>query len=395
MKVLMLGWELPPFNSGGLGVACFQLCKSLAKNNVDIEFVLPYKTDQSNEFMTIASTSPKSFSELKHHINVYDNSHYLTTHEITSEQMNYEKFVEKKVTDQQYDIIHAHDWLTFRAGMKAKQVSGLPLVVHVHSIESDRAGGEAGNPMIREIEQMGLQMADIIIAVSERTRQLISKQYHIPLDKIQVVHNSIDVEELSALDDNNIYTYLEVLKKDGYKIVTNVGRLTIQKNITGLMKAAKEVVAVLPKTIFLIVGSGEQFHELIALAADLGILQNVIFTGFQRGKAWRDAFSVADLFVMPSISEPFGITPLEAINYGTPSLISHQSGVSEIFKNCLKVDFWDCNEMANQIVGFLQNKGISDTLTKNASSEVKKLSWNESASKLVDIYTQHTSGAVA
>ncbi len=395
MKVLMLGWELPPFNSGGLGVACFQLCKSLAKNNVDIEFVLPYITDQSNEFMTIASTSPKSFSELKHHINVYDNSHYLTTHEITSEQMNYEKFVEKKVTDQQYDIIHAHDWLTFRAGMKAKQVSGLPLVVHVHSIESDRAGGEAGNPMIREIEQMGLQMADIIIAVSERTRQLISKQYHIPLDKIQVVHNSIDVEELSALDDNNIYTYLEVLKKDGYKIVTNVGRLTIQKNITGLMKAAKEVVAVLPKTIFLIVGSGEQFHELIALAADLGILQNVIFTGFQRGKAWRDAFSVADLFVMPSISEPFGITPLEAINYGTPSLISHQSGVSEIFKNCLKVDFWDCNEMANQIVGFLQNKGISDTLTKNASSEVKKLSWNESASKLVDIYTQHTSGAVA
>jgi len=385
----MLGWELPPHNSGGLGVACFQLCKSLAKNNVDIDFVLPYKTDQENDFMKIHSTTPMHFSKLKNHLNAYDGMDYLSSHAVTSEQLNYEHFVAEKAKENEYDIIHAHDWLTFRAAMKAKQATNLPLIVHVHSIESDRSGGESGNPIIRDIERLGLMMADKVIAVSQMTKESISREYGIPLDKISVVHNSLDIDELGELDDENVYQYIELLKSSGYKIVTNVGRLTIQKNITGLLQAAKDVIEVLPKTIFLIVGDGDQYQELIALSAELGILPNVIFAGFQRGKKWRDAFSVADLFVMPSVSEPFGITPLEAINYGTPSLISYQSGVSEIYKNCLKVDFWDKNEMANKIIGFLRNDSLAKTMTEMATDEIMSMNWDKSAKATISEYDKH------
>ena len=385
----MLGWELPPHNSGGLGVACFQLCKSLAKNNVDIEFVLPYKTDQENDFMKIHSTTPMNYTKLKHHLNVYDGANYLSTHAVTSEQLNYENYVASKAQENEYDIIHAHDWLTFRAAMKAKQATNLPLIAHVHSIESDRSGGESGNPMIRDIERLGLMMADKVIAVSQMTKESISREYDIPLEKISVVHNSIDVDELGELHNDNVYEYIELLKSNGYKVVTNVGRLTIQKNITGLLYAAKDVISVLPKTIFLIVGDGDQYHELIALSAELGILNDVIFAGFQRGKQWRDAFAIADLFVMPSVSEPFGITPLEAINYGTPSLISYQSGVSEIYKNCLKVDFWDKDEMVNKIVGFLRNEGLAKTMRQMATEEIMSMTWDKSAKATIKEYSKH------
>ena len=392
MRVLMLGWELPPHNSGGLGVACYQLCKSLAKNDVDIDFILPYQAEHKSDFMKVHSTKPVTFDEFVKQLNVYDGSKYIGKHELTSEQLDYENFVVDKIINQKFDIIHAHDWLTFRAGLKAKQVSNLPLILHVHSIESDRAGGKPGHPMIRDIEAMSMQLADRIIAVSERTKNSIHQDYGIPLDKISVVHNSVDIDELEPLDDNNIYEYISTLKTKGYKVVTNVGRLTIQKNITGLLYAARDVIAKMPKTIFLIVGSGDQYYELIELSAQLGILGNVIFAGFQRGKAWRDAFDIADLFVMPSVSEPFGITPLEAINYGVPSLISYQSGVSEVFRNCLKVNFWDKNEMANQIVGFLMSEGLALTMKINAEEELRKMSWNDSAKKVLKEYENHTSG---
>jgi glycogen synthase len=394
MRVLMLGWELPPHNSGGLGVACFQLCKSLAKNNVDIDFILPYEGDHNINFMKVHSTSPVTYEKFNYRFNVYEGSQYLSTHELTGEQLNYENFVAEKALSEEYDIIHAHDWLTFRAGIKAKQVANLPLIVHVHSIESDRAGGQPGHPMIRDIEAMGMMMADKIIAVSERTKQAIAHEYNIPLEKISVVHNSVDIEELELLDQTNIYTYLSVLKNNDYKIVTNIGRLTIQKNITGLLYAAQDVVKKMPKTIFLIVGSGDQHNELIALSAELGIFRNVIFTGFQRGKAWRDAFAISDLFVMPSVSEPFGITPLEAINYGLPSLISYQSGVSEVYRNCLKVNFWDKKQMANQIVGFLSNDALAKTMQLNAEDELRKMNWDKSAKKLTREYEKHSRGVL-
>lgn len=398
MKVLMLGWELPPYNSGGLGVACYQLCKALSKKNIDIEFVLPYNHDHPVDFMKVTAAHPQDVTAIKMSGIAYDSYKYTFAdgHEeylnLTQQQALYEHAVAQLAKYGKYDVIHAHDWLTFRAALRARQHTNAPLIVHVHSVERDRAGGNDGNPYVREIESLGLHLADKIIAVSEHTKRCIVEDYGIPADKIDVVHNSIDAEGLEPLDPTNAYHYLAAMKQNGYRVVSNVGRLTMQKNLPNLLHAAKEVVARAPKTIFLIVGSGEQYFELIELAAKLGISRNVIFTGFQRGKNWRDAYAISDVFVMPSISEPFGLTPLEAISYGTPAVISRQSGVSEVIKNCLKVDFWDVNEMANQITAIVQNDSLRDELHNNSYREFEKLSWEDSAHKLWSIYDNHRVG---
>jgi glycogen synthase len=401
MKVLMLGWELPPYNSGGLGVACYQLCKALSKKNIDIEFVLPYNHDKPVDFMKITAAHPQDVTAIKMSGIAYDSykytfadgsEEYLSIHQ---QQALYEESVARLAKYGTYDVIHAHDWLTFRAALRARQHTNAPLIVHVHSVERDRAGGNDGNPYVREIESLGLHLADKIIAVSEHTKRCIIEDYGIPADKIDVVHNSIDAEGLEPLDPTNAYHYLTAMKQQGYRVVSNIGRLTMQKNLPNLLHAAKEVVARAPKTIFIIVGSGEQYFELIELAANLGISRNVIFTGFQRGKNWRDAYAISDVFVMPSVSEPFGLTPLEAISYGTPAIISRQSGVSEVIKNCLKVDFWDVNEMANQITAIVQNDSLRDELHNNSYREFEKLSWEASAHKLWSIYDNHRVGVAA
>jgi glycogen(starch) synthase len=286
-------------------------------------------------------------------------------------------------------LIHAHEWLTFRAGMRARELSGKPLVLHVHAVESDRAGGLRGNPLVHEIESLGLLSADHIVAVSELTKQKIIDEYHIPESKITVAHNSVDQESFSAVDPTNAYTYLEHLKEHGYKVVVNIGRLTIQKGLLNLLSAAAKVVESAPKTIFLIVGSGELEHELIRRSAELGIGRNVMFAGFQRGKQWRDAFAVADLFVMPSVSEPFGLTPLEAIGYGTPSIISKQSGVAEVYKNCLKVDYWDVDKLANDIAAVLRYDTLRSNLTNSALLEFLSFNWQDTTDKLLAIYNAH------
>ena len=394
MRVLMLGWELPPNICGGMGVACYQLCKALAKKDVDIEFVLPFQPTKPISFMKVSGMKLKE-GVLKPDFGVYD-SHLFSSLNLSvkSSLDTLEDTVASVIQTSNFDIIHAHDWLTCRAAIAAKKISNLPLIVHVHSLESDRSGGKRGNEMVREIEAMGLMMADHIIAVSEKTKRAISKDYAIPLDKITVVHNSVDLDDFDCLDESNAYHYLSIMHACGYKVVTYVGRLTIQKGLTNLLHVAKEVIAKSPKTLFLIVGDGDQRHELISLAADLGIARNVIFTGFQNGKTWRDAFAAADLFVMPSISEPFGLTPLEAINYGTPSLISRQSGVSEVFRNCLKVDFWDSKEMSNQIITTLNNNSTLDVLKSNAAQELAHLSWDNAAEKTVNIYHDHLVGVL-
>lgn len=399
----MLGWELPPYNSGGLGVACQQMCQALSKKDVAIEFVLPYAAAAPSDFMTITPACPSGVDEIMATLTgAYDSHKYVFSdgHEEWldgfSQQQLYELAVERLAKSREFDIIHAHDWLTFRAGLRAKQVSGQPLIVHVHSIEADRCGQiGGGNPLVREIESLGLLMADQIVAVSQHTKDAIVREYAIPETKIKVVHNGIDRAAMAPLDASNSYQYLTAMKNQGYQIVTNVGRLTIQKGLPNLLRAAREVIECRPKTIFLIVGAGEQYYELIDQAANLGIARNVIFTGFQRGKNWRDSFAIADLFVMPSVSEPFGLTPLEALHYGTPSLISHQSGVSEALQNCLKVDFWDIDEMANQIVGVLQSYGLRRELTRNAERELDRFGWDESVDKLLAVYQQHKAGRLA
>jgi glycosyltransferase involved in cell wall biosynthesis len=218
---------------------------------------------------------------------------------------------------------------------------------------------------------------------------MIMEDYDIPASKIEVVHNSIDRDLMVPLDDSNAYAYLTRLKQDGWKIITNVGRLTLQKGLTNLLRAAKGVVEREPKTMFLIVGNGEQYFELVTLAAELGISKNVIFTGFQRGKNWRDSFGIADLFVMPSISEPYGLTALEAIEYGAPVLLSKQSGVSETIRNCLRVDSWDIDEMTNQIVSLVRSDSLREELHHNAYRELSHLSWHDAARSLARIYDRH------
>jgi glycogen(starch) synthase len=399
MKILMLGWELPPHNSGGLGVACYGLCEALSKQNVDIEFVLPYHDEHNIDFMKITPAHPQGAHVLQTSAGAYDSYKYIHPDgreewlDIFSQQQVFEHAVAKLAQTREYDIIHAHDWLTFRAALRAKQARDVPLILHVHSVERDRAGGGDGNPLVREIEETAMLLADTVIAVSQLTKDAIVAEYGIPADKIQVVHNSINPHTLAALDDTNAYHYLTAMKNRGYKVVVSVGRLTVQKGLPNLLHAAKLVVEREPKTLFLIVGSGDQYHELIELAADLGIARNVIFTGFQRGKAWRDAFAGANLFVMPSVSEPFGLTPLESIGFGTPALISKQSGVSEVLVNCLKVDFWDVHEMANQITAVVQHHALEEELQHNAARELQTFSWGKAASKVNDLYDMHLSGA--
>jgi glycosyltransferase involved in cell wall biosynthesis len=400
MKVLMLGWELPPHNSGGLGVACYQLCKALSKKGADIEFVLPYTAQHDIEFMRINAAHPQDVETVINAGIAYDSFKYIkSTGEIEwidlfGQSANYEEAVGRIVDLAEFDVIHAHDWLTFRAALRAKHLSGKPLLLHVHSIERDRAGGNHGNPIVREIEYLSMMLADRVIAVSEHTKQAIMAEYAIPADKVEVIHNSIDIQDVEPLDGDNTYRYLSKMKQHGYRVVVNVGRLTIQKNLPNLLQAAKEVVLRAPKTLFLFVGSGEQERELLEQAAALGIGRNVVFTGFQRGKAWRDAYAIGDLFVMPSISEPFGLTPLESIGYGTPALVSKQSGVSEVLTNCLKVDFWDIQEMANQITAVVQNDTLRDELHKNSVKEYERLSWNNAADRLLELYEQHANKVV-
>lgn len=400
MKVLMLGWELPPYNSGGLGVACYQLCKALSQKDVDIEFILPYQAEHAIDFMSVTAANPQGIEAVLRSGIAYDSQKYLKDDgsdqwfSLHDQQRLYERTVERMVASKAIDIVHAHDWLTFRAGLRVKELKGCPLILHVHSVESDRAGSQQGNPLAKEVEELSMHLADQIIAVSQHTKNRIIEDYQVPADKIKVVHNSIDPADLTPLDSQNAYSYLTTMKQLGYRVVVNVGRQTIQKGLPNLLKAAKEVVERDPKTLFLLVGSGEQYHELIELAAELGIGPNVIFADFQRGKRWRDAFAIGDLFVMPSVSEPFGLTPLEAIGYGTPALISKQSGVSEVLQNCLKVDYWDVQEMANQIQAVLKHDALRTELQANAYQEYQNLSWGTVSDQVHQLY-QNQLGGVA
>lgn len=395
---------MPPHNSGGLGVACYKMCKALAEQGVSIQFVLPYEHNQKINFMNVKSADDEAIVSVDNSYGVYDSHSYLIkTHagakghrSLHEQRMVYENGVEKLVESLEFDIIHAHDWITFSGAMKAKVRTGKPLVLHIHATEYDRAAGGQGNPMVRDIEYNAMIMADKIVAVSDITKQIIVREYSIPEDKIEVVHNSIDIADTYCYDcGENDYKYLDAMKRSGYRVVASIGRLTIQKGLINLLEAIKLAVGKNPKILLLIVGSGEQYFELVSKSAELGISENVIFADFQRGKRLRDAFRIADLFVLPSVSEPFGLTALEAIGYGTPSLVTYQSGVKEAVNNFLRVDFWDAKEMANKILSIAEFDSLRDELHENSFKEYKKLSWAKSAGKLIDIYEQYNVGVNA
>lgn len=381
----MLGWELPPHNSGGLGVACYQLSKALASYGVQIDFVLP-ATEKSHEGVDFMNVVQVNATEEKHR-DVYKLSYAnKNIDSIKMIQADYKLFVEQYIKKNGApQIIHAHDWLTLEAGVHAKQVSGAPLIAHVHATEFDRSGGGYGNPFIHEIEQHGLMMADRIIAVSEYTKRLIVKTYHIPAEKIDVVHNSFAFEDLSPADVVS-YRYIDMLKSEGMSIVAAVGRLTLQKGLTQFLEAAAKASYRYNRLVFVVAGSGEQRDELVARAAELGISDQVIFTGFVRGAAWRQLYEIADMFVMSSVSEPFGITALEAAAHGTPVIMTHQSGVAEVLTHSLKYDYWDTDRLADIMVNVSTSVGLRNAMTENATKQLQNLSWKQMAERCLNVY---------
>jgi glycogen synthase len=408
MKVLMFGWEFPPYSNGGLGTACQGLTKGLKNNNIKVTFVLPKapidaKSDNAElisasnlfhdessdlEFKEINSLIIPylSFEEYSERYRKYSNIVVRTAKEdekveIYGKNLNQEvqRYAEKaklvaKMT--KFDIIHAHDWMTYKAGINAKQLSGKPLVVHVHATEFDRTGGNP-NQHIYNIEREGMHAADSIITVSYFTKQKIIQHYGVDPEKINVVHNAVEFNDDSKL-----------VKEEREKNILFLGRLTLQKGPEYFLYAAKKVLEIDPDVNFTVAGSGDMEGFMRYKAEELGINDKVRFTGFLRGKEIDDAYKLASVYVMPSISEPFGITPLEAMRNGTPTIISKQSGVSEVIKNTLAVDFWDINQLANHMYALVNYNHLNEEISNNGHSEVYKISWDEPARKCVDVYSK-------
>lgn len=387
----MFGWEFPPLNSGGLGTACQGLTKGLSKHNVKISFVLPRKLNAKIDYLKMMCADINVHcinSLLTPYLSSVSYDQRLFAHEgngiygktLFEEVERYAQKARLIALMEQHDIIHAHDWLTFKAGVIAKEVSGKPLVVHVHATEFDRTGGNGVNQHVYDIEREGMHKADLVIAVSNYTKNKIMEHYNVPANKIRVVHNAVESPDQTF---DRIYKL-----KEKNKIVLFLGRLTLQKGPDYFLYAAKKVLDHYPNVIFLYCGSGDMERFLIEKAAELGISDRVLFAGFVRGSDTEEAYKIADLYVMPSVSEPFGITPLEAAIRGTPSLISKQSGVSEVINHCLKVDFWDIDEMSNKIIAVLNHTELHHDLKENATAEVRHINWENSAKKCIDVYNE-------
>ena len=423
----MYGWEFPPYISGGLGIACHDLTKALSELGTKITFVLPtlqgkvnaglhldllsssdqiieesyQKTLSYEEFkermdvIGIESTlrpyfTEKSYQEfierlinsgtiLEDHHNFYKLS--LTGQygpDLISEVFRYAYVAGKIAARVEHDLIHAHDWLTFLAGVEAKRISKKPLICHVHALETDRSGVNV-NQQIYEIEKMGLNAADKIIAVSYLTKNNIVNYYGINSDKIEVVHNAVSKHKATQRNDS-------VRKDPDEKLVLFLGRITFQKGPDYFIEAAAKVLKHYPNARFVVAGSGDMMHRLIERTAELKIGRNVHFTGFLKRPEVEELFASSDLYVMSSVSEPFGISCLEAILFDVPVIISKQSGVSEVLSNALKVDFWDVDELANKILNVLEHPALGKELQAQSSEELKNIQWEKSALKVEEIY---------
>ncbi len=394
----MFGWEFHPHNSGGLGMACLGLTRALTKQGVEITFVLPKKLEGYSNNLKIIFPDNKldffNFSFVDSLLYPYVNEEqYLKLFTSSLETNIYGKNLFEEVLRyaflargiakrEKFDIIHAHDWLTFKAGVVAKDASKKKLIIHVHSTEFDRTGGNGVNQRVYDIEKEGMERADGIIAVSNFTKNIIINRYNIPSKKIEVIHNSVDINDYEINEGMDILP----LKKLGYKLVTFVGRITLQKGLDYFLYAAKIISEHIKKVKLAVVGSGDMERQMIIETAKLGISDKVIFSGFLRGGELSRIYKSSDLFIMPSVSEPFGLTALEAILHETPVLISKQSGVSESLSHALKVDFWDTNEIANQAISALRYNSMRRCLRDYSKEEIKRYSWNEAALKCKAMY---------
>ena len=422
----MFGWEFPPHIAGGLGTACYGMTRGLARNGVEVVFVMPRAYgDEDQRFVRVVNASDvetigtrdHEFSEelLEKVSFIHIDSNMLPyispeeyaayhdefvrsgrTHEWTDVWKQRYTFSGKyganlmeevaryamvaaqvaKDLEGQFDVIHAHDWLTYFAGIAAKRVSGKPLVVHMHATEFDRSG-ENINRRVYAIEKEGMQAADRVIAVSELTRRIVIGKYGIPADKVVTVHNAVRFGESEEAAP-------ERAVKD--KVVTFLGRITYQKGPDYFVEAAAKVLQRVPDVRFVMAGSGDLMNHVVRRVAQLGIADRFHFTGFLKGGEVQRMFRLSDVYVMPSVSEPFGISPLEAMRSGVPVIISRQSGVAEVLDYAIKVNYWDVDALADAIYGLLTYPALGRMFASKGLEEVTGLKWTNAAAKIKTVY---------
>ena len=423
MRVLMFGWEFPPRMSGGLGTACYGMTAALAGLGHRITFVLPRDGEAgAAPFLDLISASEVPVSDkdrddgmetllrrlmlrpLPALLHPYlDPGHYRTLYlseqkrfpetagvygpDLIAEVLRYGRAGGVLASTLSFDVIHAHDWMTVPAALIARRISGRPLVLHIHSLEYDRSG-ENVNEEIRSIEREGVEKADRIIAVSHRTKRMIAERYAVPPEKISVVYNAVSQQEAQQ-----IYRTERRETPREQKVVLFLGRITFQKGPDYFVEAAAQVLHLLPNITFVMAGAGDMMGRMIERVGELGIGDRFHFTGFLQGEEIERIFSLSDLYVMPSVSEPFGISPLEAMMYDVPVILSRQSGVSEILKHALKVNFWDVREMAAKIIAVLKHPVLAGAMAEKAREELRKIRWENAAERIAAIYREAVSGA--
>ncbi|HIS09702.1 MAG TPA: glycosyltransferase family 4 protein [Candidatus Avibacteroides excrementipullorum] len=414
MKVLMFGWEFPPHILGGLGTASYGMTRGLSKQeDMDIVFCIPKPWgDEDQSFVKLIGMNstpvvwrdvsrdyvaervgkymdPQLYFDLRDHI--YADFNYMHTNDLgciefsgrypdnLHEEINNYSIVAGVVArQQQFDIIHSHDWLTYPAGIHAKQVSGKPLVIHVHATDYDRSRGNV-NPTVYAIEKNGMDYADHIMCVSELTRQTVINKYHQDPRKVTAVHNAVDPVSQEVLDIVPHHNPKE-------KIVTFLGRITMQKGPEYFVEAAALVLSKTKHVRFVMAGNGDMMNQMIQLAAERGIADHFHFPGFMRGKQVYEVLKSSDVYIMPSVSEPFGISPLEAMQVSVPTIISKQSGCAEILDKCIKIDYWDIHAMADAIYSICTRPSLYGYLREEGKKEVDAITWENVGKKIRTIY---------
>lgn len=398
MKVLTFGWDFPPSRNGGLGVACFGLTRELTHDGVEVIFVLPKRQEVVGNARFVFADSARSVKvrEVSSPLKVYQAAdsrvHYIESFDAEGRPVIKSRTIVEEVhrfahqasliaQEETFDIIHAHDWTSYLAGVAAKVASGKPLILHVHATSFDQAASQNVDPGIFNIEREGFAAADKIVTVSQFTKNILVEKHGVDPLKIEVVHNGCDTYEPQRHDPT-----LAGLKAQGKKVVLYHGRITIQKGVDYFVRAARRVVDVDNDVVFVISGWGDMTNQIIHQVGAMGLSKHVIFAGALWEEERDRMYQSADLVVMPSVSEPFGLVPLEALQHGTASIITHQSGVAEVLSHVLKVDFWDVDEMANKILSALRYPVLRQQIVSEGKRDLHKMSWKEAAVKMVRLY---------
>jgi len=419
----MFGWEFPPHISGGLGTACYGLTKGLANLGVEVLFVMPSASgDEDQSAVSIINASDVVVTETVKNVNEFLEKvqflrigsnlvpyldpvqfanlvkeqkegqiedyklHFGQKYKFSGkyganlmeEVARYAMVAGEIALKNDFDVIHAHDWLTYLAGVAAKKLTGKPLVVHIHATEFDRSGNNI-NTEVYELEKLGMKEADMVIAVSNLTRNIVINKYGINPNKVVTVHNAIDFQNFENMD---------VSRGVKEKIVTFLGRITFQKGPEYFIEAANKVLKKYPNVRFVMAGSGDLLNRSIRRVAKLGISTHFHFTGFLKGEDVQKMFAYSDVYVMPSVSEPFGISPLEAMMANVPTIISKQSGVAEVLDHAIKVDFWDIDAMSDAIYALLSYPALSQMAVRKGLDEVNALKWENAANQVKEIYSK-------